>query len=422
MSRPTALIVGASIAGPTTAYWLSRAGFSVTIIERFPALRPGGQNIDIRTCGVTVMRRMDGMEAAVRSKLCPLEGLSFVRSNGRPYGTLRATGNPDQQSLVSEYEIFRGDLAKILYDLTKDDENIRYVFGEQVASMQQSENKDGPIIVEFANGKLPTTQYDLVVAADGSTSRTRAIGLGCGVRTHISSVNNWAAYFSVPQDFLQGSKIALGYSVAPGRFYAIGPDPEGGSRICLIGVYPRNDADATLPFRQAVKAGDGELKRFIAERYSGAGWKSDELVKGMMESDDFYASEIVQVKPPSLSNGRFVMVGDAGYGPGPTGGGTTLALAGAYLLAGEICKHPGDIAAGLKGYEERMRPIITEMQKIPPLVPGLIAPQTAWGVWIRNWIFAFITWSRIIDFVQRFFAGAFAESDKFPLPEYEWVS
>ncbi|KAG7005196.1 FAD-dependent monooxygenase [Physcia stellaris] len=422
MSRPTALIVGASIAGPTAAYWLSRAGFSITIIERFPALRPGGQNIDIRTCGVTVMRRMAGMEAAVRSKLCPLDGLSFVRSDGRPYGTIRATGNPDQQSLVSEYEIFRGDLAGILYDLTKDDENIRYVFGEQVASMQQSEDKDGPITVEFANGKLPTTKYDLVVAADGATSRTRAIGLGCGVRTHISSVNTWSAYFSVPGDLLQGSRIGQAYSAAPGRFYAIGPDPEGVSRICLMKIHPRNDADATLSFRQAMKAGDAELKRFIAEHYSGTGWRSDEIVKGMMESNDFYASEVVQVKPPSLSNGRFVMVGDAGYAPGPTGGGTTLALAGAYLLAGEISKHQGDIVAGLNGYEQRMRPIITEMQKIPPLVPGIMAPQTAWGVWLRNWIFAFITWSRVLDFVQRFFAGAFAESDGFPLPEYEWVS
>lgn len=102
MSKLTVLVVGASIAGPAAAYWLAKAGASVTVIERFPELRKGGQNVDIRTAGVTVMRKIPGMEAAVRAKTVGIEGLRFVRDNGRPYGTIRATGNPDQQSLLSE--------------------------------------------------------------------------------------------------------------------------------------------------------------------------------------------------------------------------------------------------------------------------------------------------------------------------------
>src|ERR1700761_2541634 len=114
MSALKVLIVGASIAGPSAAYWFARAGANVTVIERFPKLRTNGQSIDIRTAGVTVMRKMPGMEAAVRAKTTQIDGISFVGDNGRPYGTIKATGNPDQQSLVSEYEIFRGDLAQIL--------------------------------------------------------------------------------------------------------------------------------------------------------------------------------------------------------------------------------------------------------------------------------------------------------------------
>ena len=45
---PTALISGASIAGPALAYWLNRAGFQTTVVERAPAPRPGGQAIDVR--------------------------------------------------------------------------------------------------------------------------------------------------------------------------------------------------------------------------------------------------------------------------------------------------------------------------------------------------------------------------------------
>ena len=422
MSRLNVLVVGASIAGPTAAYWFAKAGACVTVIERFPNLRTSGQSIDIRTAGVTVMRKIPGMEAAVRAKTTEIEGISIVDDNGRPFGVLKATGNPDQQSLVSEFEIFRGDLAQILFDLTKDNENVRYVFGEQIASIEQDEKDDGPVTVKFANG-FPTSRYDLVVACDGATSRTRAMALGGGVRDHIKPTNCWAAYFSIPGDLLNGSKIGQGYSAPGGRFLAIGPDPSGVSRVQLMAVRPRDHRDATLPFREAMKQGEDALKRFVAQHYEGVGWRTDEVVKGMMETADFYASEVVQVKPPSVYKGRLVLVGDAGYAPGFTGGGTTLALAGAYVLAGEVgVRHKGNVAAGLGGYEELMRPIITDLQKTPPLVPTAMAPQTAWGIWLRNMIFAFITWTRFLNLIQRFFASAFAETDKHKLPEYEWVA
>ncbi len=421
MSKLNVLVVGASVAGPTTAYWLARAGAKVTVIERFPKLRMGGQNIDIRTIGVSVMRKMQGMEAAVLAKKMELDGISFVRRDGYSYGVLRATGNPDQQSLVSEYEILRGDLAQILFDMTKDDEDIEYVFGEQVAAIHQSEADDGPVTVEFLNG-TPTSKYDLVVACDGATSRTRSIGLGCGLRDHMIPINSWAAYFSMQPDITGGSKIGQAFSAPGGRFMALGPDPlPDTSRVVLMGLHPRTAHDATLPFREAAAQSDEALKQFVAKHFQGAGWKTDEVLKGMMGSADFYSTEIFQVMPPTLHKGRFVLVGDAGYAPGPTGGGTTLAMAGAYLLAGEVVKHKGDLAAGLRGYEDRMRPIVKELQKIPPLVPTVMAPQTAWGIWLRNNIFAFITWSGVLNFAQRFFGGAFDKNDEDKLPDYEWV-
>ena len=414
------LVVGASIAGPMTAYWLVKAGARVTVIERSPRLRTNGQGIDIRTTGVTVMRKVPGMEDAVRAKTTQMEGMSLVHDDGRPYGTIKATGNPDQQSLVSEYEIFRGDLAQILFDLSNDNENVQYFFGEQIASMQQNET-DGPIEIEFVNG-LPTSEYDLVVACDGATSRTRAMGFGGSVRDHIDPVNCWAAFFSIEQDLIKGSNVSPGYSAVGGRFLAISNDPAGGNRVFLMGIHPRDERDLTLPFREAMEQGDDALKRFIAHHYEGAGWKVEEAMAAMMGSSDFYANEMVQVKVPRLHTGRIVLVGDAGYAPGPTGTGTTLAMTGAYVLAGEIGKHKDDLAEGLKGYEERMRPIIDDMQKIPPMALSICAPQTAWGIWLRNNIFAFIAWTNILEYAQRFFGGSAAGSDKYGLPEYDWVA
>lgn len=421
MSRLNVLVVGASVAGPTAAYWFAKAGANVTIIERFPRMRTAGQNIDIRTAGVTVMRKMPGMEAAVRAKITPMDGISFVHENGKPFATMIATGDAEQQSLISEYEIFRGELANILFDLTKDNKRVKYVFGEQIESVQQPK-KDGPLTVKFANG-LPTSDYDLVVACDGATSRTRALGLDCGVRDHINPLNAWAAYFSIKPDLLNGTKTGQSFSTVGGRWLAVGPDPSGVTRVVLMSIHPRNEPDATLPFREAAKQGDDALRKHIAQRFAGAGWKTDEIMSGLMDSDDFYASEIVQVKVPSITHGRFALVGDAGYAAGPTGTGTSLALAGAYVLAGEIAAHKGDLTAGLKAYEERMRPIIADMQVIPPGVPGIFAPQTAWGIYFRNWLFTLVaggmSLGKYFSWVGGLFASGFGK-DKYGLPDYDW--
>lgn len=417
MSNLKVLIVGASIAGPSAAYWFARAGATVTVIERFPQLRTNGQNVDIRSVGVTVMRKIPGMEEAVRAKNMPMDGFNFIRDNGQSIGILKPTGNPDQQSLISEYEIFRGHLSKILVDLTEDNENVEYVFGEQVKSMQTNDEKDGPITVEFANG-FPTSDYDLVVACDGANSRTRVLGLGQDARIQIKPLNMWAAYFSVEEDILQGSKMGMSYSAVKGRAVGIGPDPSGPNQATLITFHPSNDP-SLQKFREASKQGDAALKSFIAQHYKGAGWKIDQIMKGMLDSKDFYASEFVQVKLPTFRKGRFVLVGDAGYA-GALGSGTSLAMAGAYVLAGEISRHQDDLAAGLRAYEERMRPIINDLQKVPPFLSSVMAPRTAWGLWLRNNIIAFVCWSGILRVAERIFVGAASDVDKYNLPDYEW--
>lgn len=171
-------------------------------------------------------------------------------------------------------------------------------------------------------------------------------------------------------------------------------------------------------FRQASE--QGREREFVAEHYTDAGWISNELVEELKTAEDFYASEIVQVKVPRLHKGRLVLVGDAGYAVGPRGFGTSIALAGALILAGEIKKHAGDVEAALEAYDGQMRPLIKKMQKIPPFLGSIVAPQSAWVIWARNCIFALVAWSGIAEFLERFFAGAFEDSKEFPLPEYEW--
>jgi 2-polyprenyl-6-methoxyphenol hydroxylase-like FAD-dependent oxidoreductase len=417
MSSPRVLVVGSSIAGPSTAYWLSKLGYQITLLERAPSLRTGGQAVDIRTSGVTVMRKIPGLEASVRAASTGETGVSLVSSSGRSYGIIRATGDAQRQSLISEFEVFRGDLAKCLVALIAKKGNVEKVYGEQIAAMKQNSG-DESVDVEFANG-LPPATYDLIVACDGAASRTRAMALECGVRDHVHPTNSWAAYYSVAEDLLDGSTIGHGHSAPGGRSISLGTDPAGGCRVMFMCV---NQSSAAMQsFRTAQAQGENALKAHVTQLFADVGWLTMTVLKLLPTSQDFYASEIVQVKAPALHEGSVVFVGDAGYATGPTGGGTSLALTGGYMLAGELGKHPHDLAAGLRGYEERMKPLIAEMQKIPPLVGTIMAPQTRWGIWIRNRIFAIVAWSGVAEIAQRYLGAAFASSEEFPVPEYEWV-
>lgn len=433
MSNLRVLVVGASIAGPMAAYWLAKAGATVTVIERYPALRAGGQNIDVRTAGVTVMRKVPGMEAAVRAKLAPLDGVRLFNAQGVPLLTLRGSGDAEQQSLISEFEIYRDELSRILYHLTRDQDRIRYVFNEQIASVQQRQQPGAPVTVAFANGRLPTADYDLVVGADGATSRTRALALGSEVADHLYPANTWAAYFSVPAGLLpEEGRIGAAVTRAPGRFMSLKPyhNPTI-HRAVLMGIHPRRaDPDPMQAFREAQRLGEDALKSYVADFFANMGWKGDDILRGMMDAPDFYASEIVQVKVPRLFSGRIALIGDAGYAAGPTGGGTSLALTGAYVLAGEINKHAGDLQAGLEAYEERMRPIIRDMQKVPPGVPGVMAPQTQWGLQLRNYVLLVVStlmaakdtfpWlGKLVGWMGGLFASSFGK-DKYGIPDYRW--
>jgi 2-polyprenyl-6-methoxyphenol hydroxylase-like FAD-dependent oxidoreductase len=62
----TVLISGASIAGPSLAYWLNRCGFRPTVVEKASTVRPGGYPIDLRGIAVEVIDRM-GLLSQVRA-------------------------------------------------------------------------------------------------------------------------------------------------------------------------------------------------------------------------------------------------------------------------------------------------------------------------------------------------------------------
>ncbi|KAK6907856.1 hypothetical protein I203_101857 [Kwoniella mangroviensis CBS 8507] len=420
LSNLKVLVCGASIAGPTTAYWLARAGASVTVIERFPQLRTAGHNVDIRHLGLKVMHQMKGMEEQVLKKKLDLRGISL-----------------NMKFIVV---IYRGDLSEIIVDLSIDLSNskipVNYVFGEEISSITPTSPEhdgggggDGEMEVGFTNGQLPDGTYDLVVDCGGSMSRTRAIGMGSDFspKDHLNPVNSWTANFSIPKgpDDNTNTNIALAHSAPGGRVIFL--DNTQKERTKVVATKQTTSSKELEDFRQALKAGESQLKRYVYDMFEGSGWRTEEILGGMMNSrsNDFYAGEWLQVKLPRLYSpkGNFVLVGDAGYAPGPTGAGTSLALTGGYILAGELMsaqKEGKGIRAGLEAYNDRMRPIIDGLQKLPPFIKTAMAPQTAWGIWIRNRMFSFIVWSRVLEVMGKYIAPAFESGEKYKLPQCDW--
>lgn len=374
MPQLKVLIVGAGIAGNALAFWLSKIGHDVTVVERHPELRVSGLQLDLRSHGIEVMKRM-GLEQAVRAKVVNEEGMELVDSDGRSWAFFPAnTTGEGSQGFTSEFEIMRGDMCQILYDVTKD--RAKYVFGMSVESY---DDKSDGVEVRFTDGS--TDRFDLLVGADGQRSRTRRLMLGSEDAKSIDFLKTCTAYFTMPREKQEEEKWrGKAYLTTGGRVIIMRRH-----NIHRVQVYLMVWDDKL----RAVPKGDVKAeKEVLATDFQGAGWESDEIVKAMMDADDFYCEHLGVVKLPAWSSGHVVLIGDAAHCPTPTTGlGVTASLVGAYVLAGEISNHCGrsgtkdGLSTALKAYDETFRPYMTKVQH------G-ISSEVGWGRALWNKISA----------------------------------
>jgi 2-polyprenyl-6-methoxyphenol hydroxylase-like FAD-dependent oxidoreductase len=123
-------------------------------------------------------------------------------------------------------------------------------------------------------------------------------------------------------------------------------------------------------------------RRLISNLYSDMGWEMPRLLAELEYADDLYLDSISTIVMDSWTQGRVSLVGDAGYSPGPAvGGGTSLAVAGAYVLASELAAASGDHARGLAAYEQVMRPAVRQSQRIAPAVIKTLIPRSHLQLW-----------------------------------------
>ncbi|GAA2996724.1 FAD-dependent monooxygenase [Actinokineospora diospyrosa] len=359
MSGIRVLVAGASIAGPALAHWLRRRGAEVTVVERAPELRPGGQAVDARGVAKDVIERM-GLDAAVRAACTDTEGAYSVDADGQVLETFRADDDGGD-GFIADIEILRGDLSRVLYDDTRD--GVEYVFGDRIAELTQDA---AGVDVTFASGDR--RRFDLVVGADGLHSGLRAMVFGPHERflRHLGQV---LAFYSVPNEFGLDRWLLEYQDQATGRSALLRPIQDA-TRAMAMFYFPSADFDVDYRDVAAQKA-------LLRERVAGLGWLTPGILAHLDDTPDFYLDQVAQVVMDRWSSGRVALLGDAAFSSSPMSGqGTGLALVGAYLLAGELAAAGWDPDAGFAGYEARMRSFVEANQEIGRLnarsraVPG----------------------------------------------------
>ena len=188
MTQRTVVISGAGIAGPSLAYWLTRNGYRVVVVEIGPGIRPGGQTVDLRGAGGEVVERM-GLIDEMRARSLQQRGAAWVKSDGSRRAEMPVTAF-DGNGLVSKLEILRGDLVDVLYQATMD--TVEYRFATSISEIQQGE--DGAEVT-FANGT--GLRADLVVGADGPHSAVRRLAFGAEEQ-FVKPIGGYNAWFSAP--------------------------------------------------------------------------------------------------------------------------------------------------------------------------------------------------------------------------------
>ncbi len=262
------LVVGAGIGGDALAVLLGRAGWEVVVAELAPVLRSGGQTVDLRGPSAEVLDRL-GLLEECRRHLVPQRGIAWVDARGRRLAQMGVDAFGGQ-GFVSRDELLRGDLARVLHAATGP--QVEHRFSETVERLEPV--VDG-VRVTFRRHEPET--FDLVVGADGTHSRVRALAFGPEER-FVRRLGLGHAWFTLDE---QGSTPALdGWALvhnAPGsRVVAARPGHPGQQEVGLSFT-----AD-TLPDRHD-RAAQEELLRTT---FAGVGWRAAELVDAVFGADD----------------------------------------------------------------------------------------------------------------------------------------
>jgi 2-polyprenyl-6-methoxyphenol hydroxylase-like FAD-dependent oxidoreductase len=369
MKNKRILISGAGVAGLTLAYWLKQYGFVPTLIEKHPILRTGGYKIDIRGVAIDVVKRM-GAYPQIVDQRTDIQGATIMDPSGVPVTTMSADLCGGR--VEGDLEIMRGDLCEILLKQVGD---VECLFGDVITQMEECEEG---VYVEF--DKSDARVFDLVIGADGLHSNVRKLVFG--EESHfLQELGLYVSVYSIP-NFLNLDRWEIEY-FEPQKF---------------VNVYSsRQDVDAIAGFAFASKSlyfdprDISEQKRLLKEAFANVGWEVPRLLAEMDAASDFYFDSIAQIHMSQWRKGRVALVGDAGYACSPVSGqGTSVAIIGAYVLAGELAQAQGDYNAAFSEYERNLRKFVKKNQELVKMSVSYMTEKDSFLAWLYLHLMKFL--------------------------------
>jgi 2-polyprenyl-6-methoxyphenol hydroxylase-like FAD-dependent oxidoreductase len=279
-----------------------------------------------------------GIHDAVVAASTDMQGALLVDRDGKVINEM--SGDAFGHRVGEDVEIVRGTLCQILRDHISDAE---FIFGDSIHAISQSSHG---VQVEFTTNS--PREFDLVIGADGLHSNVRRIVFGDESR-FARDLGLYLCVYTVP-NYLNLDRLEMQYSEL-GRVAAIWSS--------------RGDANAKACFGFAAPSVQVDLRdraqqqQVLTNVYEGIGWEIPRLLDMAPGASDFYFDAAAQIHMTHWFQGRVVLVGDAGYCASPMSGqGTSLALIGAYVLAGELAAAPGAHQTAFHQYEKEMHPFV----------------------------------------------------------------
>lgn len=337
------LISGASFAGLSTAYWMNKFGYQVTVIEIGIGLKKGGTPVNIRGNTVNIVREMGILDQITANRL-NLELWEFKNADDVTEGSMQLQQDGAELPDV-EFEIERDKLLDIMFQLVN--KNIEIIFNDKITLVDETENE---IQVDFK--KAGKRSFDLLFGCDGTHSEIRKMCFG----EESNYLHFLGQYFSITivDKLLIKQNTAQLYNV-PDK--AVMLNAYNGKTDIIFGF--RSDLEIPYDYRN-----EAEQRKIIMGQFEGQGWKTGELLQEVMKSKTFYFDQLCQIKMPAWTKGRVALVGDSAYCASPAAGmGGSLAIDGAAALADAVQKNKGDYKVAFQDYNTVFRPFIEEIQE-----------------------------------------------------------
>lgn len=384
------VINGVGVAGPALGYWLTRSGHEVLLVEEAPHLRTGGYIIDFWGLGYDIAAQM-GLIGEIRALGYQVREVRFVDRNGRKRGGFDV-GVFDRVTNGRFTSVRRSDVSATIYRAIE--RKVETILGDSVASIE-----DVGDCVRVGFDHAATREVDLIIGADGLHSRVRRLAFGPDSDFE-ASLGYHVAAFEVDGYRPRDDLVFISHNL-PGRQI---------SRFSM-----RDDKTLFLfLFLDRFMIGHEEPKSVLRRVFAGAGWEWPQIEAEIERVTEIYFDTVSQIRMPRWTRGRIALVGDAAACVSLMAGeGTGLAIAEAYVLAGELHACHGDFATAFARYEQRLMPLLHKRQRSAGGFASSLAPKTSFGIVLRD----LLTQLMRVPFVSDFAIGR-SFRDDIELPHY----